>query len=704
MPATKSMTPELTETQIALKDLHLHPLNARASSPDAYEAADIPVLAASIATLGLLNPIIAQKVEIDGKAVWGVLAGGRRLAAMRQLAEDKTAKGWTKATKITCRTLGDDVAAATAITVAENVTQAPMDPLDEFEAFARMMQTGGHDLDSIAALFGVERRRVTERLRYGRVHPDIRAAARAKHISLDVMKAFASHPDHETQWAVYEATEGQYRQAWTIRDRLEKTGVKLGSELGRYVEAEYRAADGPILADLIEEDSVLSDGAMVERLLIEKLAAHAEAERARLGFAWAEAQRTADYQALRDYGRTYPSVIEPQGEDAARAVEIADRMAAIDEVREDAEAVDDGSDFDALEEEYVALMQEHEALTSGYSAEQLAQSGVIAHWAHSSVSVVYGLIRPGDIAAAKGSDDPVGDAGDPAGSSGSTTSSEAGAEAGGAPLEVAASLAADLRTERAIVIGAGLAADPALAQDLALFKIIADLLNTHGMTTSWSMGVKATRGERPHGKLDGMDQGPAEAVAALRDGLDLTWWDGAKSIIDRFEAFRLLDPGMKARIVAVAMADAIAPTEMSYGETLLTHVARQVVPDLRAAWRPTGEAFFGRIKKAQLLHLLAHDLKQPEEAARLGTAKKTDIVDYLERLFAAPFATLTPEQRDAVETWCPPGMDLPQPRENDIDTMLARENLPEDETFDADEEFGADNEELERDPAEPEAA
>jgi ParB family chromosome partitioning protein len=702
MPTTKTALPELTETAIALKDLRLHPLNARAGSPDAYEADDIPVLAASIATLGLLNPLIVQKTEIGGKTTWGVLAGGRRLAALRRLCEDKDAKGWTARTKVACRAIGDDVAAATAITVAENVTQAPMDPLDEFEAFARMMETGGHDVDSIAALFGVERRRVTERLRYGRVHPDIRRAARAKEISLDVMKAFASHPDHGTQWAVFEATEGQYRQAWTIRDRLEKAGIKLGSDLGCYIEAEYRAADGSITADLIEEDSVLTDATLVERLLMEKLGALAEAERARLGFAWAEGRRTADYEALRAYGRTYPSPVEPEGAAAERVTAIADRLLAIDDLREAAEANDDGTDFDALEDEYADLQREHEKLTTGYGPEQLAKAGVIAHWRYDGPQVIYGLIQPEDMAPAEGEAMPLGSAG-AGGAAPGTEGPEGDGNEGTAPLEVAASLAADLRTERAIVIGAGLAADPALAQDLALFKIVSDLWNAHGTRVSWSMGVTATRGERPHGKPDGMDRGPAEAIAALRDGVDLTWMDGARSVAERFERFRLLDAGMKARIVGVAMAEAIAPSDLSHGETLLCHVVHQVVPDLRAAWRPTGEAFFGRIRKAQLLHLLATDLKHPEEAARLASAKKVDVVDYLDRLFAAPFATLSPEQREAVETWCPPGMAIPELRERHRIEVTDTTNPEvvigegEDETievdpeeaFDPDEEFGA---------------
>jgi ParB family chromosome partitioning protein len=697
---SKTALPELTETAIALKDLTLHPLNARAGSPDAYEADDIPALAASIAALGLLNPLIVQKVEIDGTSAWGVLAGGRRLAALRRLCEAVDAKGWTARTKIACRAIGDDVAAATAITVAENVTQAPMDPLDEFEAFARMMEAGGHDVDSIASLFGVERRRVTERLRYGRVHPDIRRAARAKEISLDVMKAFASHPDHGTQWAVFEATEGSYRQAWTIRDRLEKAGVKLGSDLGRYVEAAYRAADGPITADLIEEDSVLTDEALVERLLVEKLGQLAEAERARLDFAWAEGRRTADYEALRAYGRTYPSPIEPEGAAAVRVTAIADRLVAIDDLRDEAEANDDGTDFDVLEDEYEALQQEHEELTTGYGPEQLAKAGVIAHWRYDGPQVIYGLIRPEDMAPAEGEATPAG----ANGTEGATPGTEVDVEEGTALLEVAASLAADLRTERAVVIGAGLAADPALAQDLALFKIVSDLWDAHGTRVSWSMGVTATRGERPHGKPDGMDQGPKEAIAALRDGVDLTWMDGTRSVTERFERFRVLNADMKARIVAVAMAEAIAPSEMAHGETLLCHVAHQVVPDLRAAWRPTGEAFFGRIRKAQLLHLLATDFQQPEEAARLATAKKVDIVDYLDRLFAAPFATLSPEQRKAVETWCPPGMAIPELRKRHrievTDTTNPEAMVGEDddetfdvdpeEAFDPDEEFGPD--------------
>jgi len=679
-------TPELTDTEIAIKDLVVHELNARAGSPETYEADDIASLAASIATLGLLNPLIVQKT---GK-VWGVIAGGRRRAALVHLVNDKDAKEWTMRTKVRCRSLPDDTAAVTAITVAENVTQKAMDPLDEFEAFARMMDTGGHDPDGIAKMFGVERRRVVDRLRFGRVHPDIRAAARARDITLDAMKAFADHPDQAVQKDVFDAMQGSYMQAWTIKDKLRNRGVKMGDAIARLVAEEYRAADGDIVADLIEEDSILTDETLVEKLLLEKLAAHAEAERERLGFAWSEARRDMSWQDLQEFGRVYPGSVDPVGDAAERCEAIANRLAELDEARD----AEDCPDIDALEDEYEALNEEYESLTMGFGADDLARAGVIAYWERGEIATVAGLIRPEDRQDRK----PPAAGGEGGVSTGGATG-EPDAD-GDDALVLPESLKMDLKTEQAAVIGSALASDPDLAHDLLLFKTIADLLGRTGGCVSYSFGVTASIADRPHGKPEDVDGRAAETLAELFGGLDLTWWADDKSMPERFEAFRAVDPAMKSRIVAVALADAVKPTGFGYSEGLMAQVARQLVPDLRAVWRPTGGAFFGRLKKSVLLGIIARDLRQPEEAARLASEKKTAIVDFLERLFAAPFATLTPEQREAVETWCPPGMTIDAPRvhhgwsgENRLRGMaeedaepMEDESLPEEGTFeDADE-------------------
>ena len=56
--------------------------------------------------------LIVQKTD----KLWGVIAGGRRRAALMHLVNDPEAKGWTMRTKVRCRALPDDTAAATAIT------------------------------------------------------------------------------------------------------------------------------------------------------------------------------------------------------------------------------------------------------------------------------------------------------------------------------------------------------------------------------------------------------------------------------------------------------------------------------------------------------------------------------------------------------------------------------------------------------------
>ena len=185
------MTQALQPTTIAIGDLVAHPANVRSNSPESYTSENIAHLKASIAVLGLLQPLLVQK--IDGK--YCVLAGGRRHAALLELAVDKSAKGITKRTKIDCRLVPDDCDVTTALSLAENITQAPMNAIDEFEAFARMMEVDGQTPETIAKTFGTTVAAVKGRLRYGLIHPDIRAAARAKSITLDTMKAFADHPE-----------------------------------------------------------------------------------------------------------------------------------------------------------------------------------------------------------------------------------------------------------------------------------------------------------------------------------------------------------------------------------------------------------------------------------------------------------------------------------------------------------------------------
>ncbi|AUC56609.1 chromosome partitioning protein ParB (plasmid) [Sagittula sp. P11] len=633
------MTASFKPVSVAIGDLTAHPANVRSNSPETYDPENIAHLKASIAVLGLLQPLLVQK--LDGK--YAVLAGGRRHAALKELVADKAVKGFTAKTKVDCRLVRDDCDVTTALSLAENITQAPMNAIDEFEAFARMMEVDGQTPETIARTFGTTVAAVKGRLRYGLIHPDIRAAARAKTITLDTMKAFAEHPSQEVQREVFEALtkEDSYLQAYTVRQALKSRGVQVSDDIGTFVREEYEARGGAIAADLLEEHSVLEDAALVETILLEKLAAAAEEARIKLGFAWADSVVRYDYATMADYGRVYPSPIEPDEASQKRIDEITAELEKLQLEMEDEGLEDDA--YNALYERVDALEDEARDLQEAYSAEDLARSGVIASWQGGKITLHIGLVRPEDTVKEEGA----------RGSSTNTTGEEA-PDAG--EISYPASLAEDLKTERAMALGAAMALHPEATLDLTLFKLVSDVLAS-GMSVTQAIKIDARKEYRSHAKMDEIDETSLEQVAAAHDALDLSWLDDNCSPADQFAAFRALEAGEKAKLVAYATA---STTQSCFArdrqrDSLMHDFEIEIMPDIRAHWTPNA-ALFNRFKKAWLLKILGEDLGLAQEAVTLASSSKKEIVAFCDKLFAEPFATLTDAQRAAVAAWCPPMM------------------------------------------------
>ena len=651
------MTHALKPISVAIGDLVAHPANVRTNSPEAYAPENIAHLKASIAVLGLLQPLLVQK--IDGK--FGVLAGGRRHAALLELVADKTAKGFSNRTKIDCRLVPDDCDVTTALSLAENITQAPMNAIDEFEAFARMMEVDDQMPETIARTFGTTVAAVKGRLRYGLIHPDIRAAARAKSITLDTMKAFADHPSQEVQREVFEALtkEDNYVQAYTVRNALKSRGVQVSDDIGAFVRKDYEARGGAIAADLLDEHSVLEDSGLVETILLEKLAAAAEEARAEIGFAWADAVIQFDYAAMADYGRVYPGPVEPDEKGSRRLDEITAELEKLEQEMENEELEDEA--YNELYERVDELEAEARDLQEAYDAEDLARSGVIAAWAQGKISLHVGMVRPEDR-------------GENAGKASGASKDPGAADSG--EITYPASLTEDLKTERAMALGAAMAQHPEATLDLTLFKLVTDVL-CQGMGVTQAIKVDARQEYRSHAKMDEIDATSLEQVAEVHDALDLSWADDAKSPADQFALFRALDPGEKARLVAYATA---ATTQSCFArdrqrDSLMHDFEVEIMPDIRAHWTPNA-ALFNRFKKAWLLKILGEELGLTQEAVTLASSTKKEVVAFCDKLFAEPFATLTDAQRAAVATWCPPMMQTAGVEPIDA----AEAATPEDET------------------------
>ncbi|MFT6092030.1 ParB/RepB/Spo0J family partition protein [Sulfitobacter sp.] len=657
------MTHALKSISVAIGDLTSHPANVRSNSPETYESEAIAHLTASIGVLGIIQPLLVQK--IDGK--FGVLAGGRRRAALNELVADKTAKGFTNKTKIECRLVPDSCDVTTALSLAENITQAPMNAIDEFEAFARMMEVDGQSPETIAKTFGTTVAAVKGRLRYGLIHPDIRAAARAKTITLDTMKAFADHPSQAVQLEVYEAltSDDSYVQAYTVRQALKTRGVQVSDDIGAFVREDYEARGGPIAADLLEEHSVLEDTSLVEVIMVEKLTAAAEEARAQTGFAWAEALVRYDYGAMAEYGRVYPGPVEPDAAGQKRVDEITEELEKLQLEMEDETLETDA--YNALYDRVDALEEEARDLQEAYSAEDLAQGGVIASWSNGKITLHVGLVRPEDKPEATAQTTSAG------GTSGGTEGQ--GADA----IVYPASLTQDLKTERAMALGAAMTLHPEATLDLTLFKLVTDVLG--GMSATHAVKVEARREYRSHAKMDEIDGTSLEQVAEAHDALDLSWADEAKSPADQFAAFRALAAGEKAKLVAYATASTTQScfARSAQSDSLMHDFEIEVMPDIRAHWTPNA-ALFNRFKKAWLLKILGEELGLAQEAVTLASMSKKEIVAFCDKLFAEPFATLTEAQQRAVAAWCPPMMQTTGGVSLDVD---AQEDAAQAETVQA---------------------
>src|SRR5829696_3019921 len=123
----------MNASNLSLDQLIPDPLNART-----YEQTGILELAVSIKEHGLLQPLVVRQADPDA-ATWFVTAGGRRLAAIKMLAE----MGDLEPTcSVAVNVLSEAVSSARELSLVENIMRQAMHPADLYQAFARLKLDG----------------------------------------------------------------------------------------------------------------------------------------------------------------------------------------------------------------------------------------------------------------------------------------------------------------------------------------------------------------------------------------------------------------------------------------------------------------------------------------------------------------------------------------------------------------------------------
>ncbi|MDE0407505.1 MAG: ParB N-terminal domain-containing protein [Alphaproteobacteria bacterium] len=653
---------------IALDRLSVAPENVRKTPPNAAAEAE---LKASIAAHGLLENLV---VRSDGPGGYAVVAGGRRLAALKALAADGVLD---VAHPVPCLVV-DGAASSSELSLAENVIRIAMHPADQVTAFTKLAESGV-SVSAIAARFGIAERLVEQRLRLGNAAPELLEAYRNDRIDLETLKAFAVTTDHGRQAAVWEqvADQGYRPAAWQVKRLLTEERVPANSAMARFVGVgAYEAAGGAVLRDLFADEDEsgiwLEDPVLLQKLAMEKLGGTVKELETR--WRWATAMPEVDWTSIAHYGRISPEPCAPTDEETAELERLRtreDELADLDEA-EWTEAL--GEEAEAIETRTCEI---HEAIEAraAYQAEDYAIAGCIATIGRDGeIQVIGGLVRPEDMPNPAdsghdaGGDTGEGDGGgDAAGSdrlrgpsfSGPMASppdpeAEARKEAG-----LGIGLSDDLRSIRTALVKAHLGNDFEAAFDLMLFQLGRSVF-THGYKAhALDIAIKETA-DRPVTRMNDRDFGawsPGEAILADRSGLPLDWLtvedDG-----ESFAALRALPEADKQALFAASVARTVEGQlafEPGARPELEATVARLGI-DFAGHVRPSAAMLWSRINKGRILEIARETLGAGWASAR-AKSKKADLAKAMEEAFAAgsPPLGITAETHAAALAWTPPG-------------------------------------------------
>lgn len=615
--------PEQSNIVVPLSQLRVSKRNVRKirSSGSSIEA-----LAASIARVGLLQNLTV--VQARGGKYYDVVAGGRRLAALKQLAKSgRIPKEWA----VPCMLVAS--ADARTVSLTENVQREAMHPADQFEAFAALVAEG-QPIEDIAADFGVTPLVVQRRLKLANVSRRLLADYRADAVSLEQLMALAITDDHAAQEAAfYEAPEWQ-RHPHSLRARLTEQDIDAGHALVRFVGLDaYEAAGGGVRRDLFAQDdngTYITDTALLDRLVKEKLDSHA-AEVKSEGWAWVDATPSMTYADLHAFQRASRERRTPGKRESARIENLEARMQAIGEELDAALETDDEETADALQEEGDSLAAQLQKLRErllDYNPTIKAAAGAIVTIDRQGQVVIHrGLLREAEAKALRTLERL---------QQGLTEEESNGGDSGNDDQPKAATisdkLAQRLSAHRTAALQIELARNPQAALAAVVHGMVQTVLPV-GRYPHYSLPLDMRL--TVQNRLDSMapDWPESLAAVALRELQQAAGADLPQDSADLFAVLLAKPQDELLQLLAVCAAATVdAVIHRASEHQPGAELAQAVGLNMAAWWQPTAEGYFQHISKAMILAAVGEFA--PEQVARLEKLKKGDLVSEAERQVA----------------------------------------------------------------------
>ena len=650
------------------------------------EGAAFEQLKASIAAHGLLENLLVQPARENGEADerHEVVAGARRLAALRVLADDGAIP---TDHPVPCHVVanGDN---ASELSLVENTVRAAMHPADQVEAFAKIARDGG-TVAEIAARFGVSERTVEQRLRLGNAAPELLEAYRAGELGLQSLQAFCVTADAKLQLAVWEELKAQHYgpSIWQIRRLLTEGRIPATATIARFIGTDaYEAAGGALTRDLFAEEDDrgiwFDDPALLRKLALERL--EAAAEELRTKWSWAEARVEVEWSDTARFAQIRPKPGEPTEAEGKEIEQLGARGDELSELDENDWTEETEAEYDRAQARLDEIHAAVEARAVFRRKDRAMAGAIVTVGDDGTMRVIQGLVRPEDLPSDTGPAD-----GSPAdGESASANGAGDGAHDPGGfdghirppaisrpdpvpdpeaearkRVGIGIGLGDDLRAIRTSLIKAHLAEDFEAAFDLCVFQMARALFQTGYRPHALDIKFSETA-DRPPLRRD--DENFAEAsqgegmLRINRAALPLDWLqiedDG-----DAFQMLRALPAEMKQALFAACVARTVQGQlafEPSARPELEATAARLDI-DFAGQYRPDADIFWNRLTKAKLVEVAAKVLG-PDWAAARAKSKKAVLVSSMARAFGADEEQalhISPLARAAALKWTPPGFE-----------------------------------------------
>jgi ParB family transcriptional regulator, chromosome partitioning protein len=618
---------------IPLKKLVPSPRNVRKSSD---VLADLQ-LRADIAARGLLQNLVVRKGK---RGKFEVEAGGRRLAQLQALADEGTLP---ENHEVTCLVIEGEESEVREASLAENFQRLAMNPADEAQAFASIIEAGATPED-VARRFGLTVRFVEGRLRLAGLAPCVFEALAEGTITLDMAKAYGAISDVERQAYVYAELQDAWYQITpdTIR-RMVLDATVRGSDpravlVGRDA---YIGAGGRIERELFDDDASESwiDVALLEDLAhkaMEEAAARTAQEH---GLAWVRPTlgTYVSHDLVEGLSRL-PSEPAPMTEHEAQelgALEADyDRVAAVLE--------DEDSDEDEVakaEQELVVIDRAMRAINDRppVLADELKQEAgaFLVLSRNGEPTLVPQFYAETEVIADDGAIEAVRESGTakPKGSS------------------LSQRLLDELAMQRRDILAIHLVNDAALALDFMVFTLAdADGHDWRAKKASTLVGSVASG---PVTGFEAMDAPASAALAEFAGSLDESWRAG-ESDVERFAKFRALsDEARSAWLGHVVSRTLVASLACEGERSVPLHETLGSLLEIETAhwWRPTAANYFDRVAKARTLEAL-DAAGGPELVSRYAASKKAELASAAERIFSGNFIGEA-EVKERAQAWVP---------------------------------------------------